>query len=1199
MHAKFIHYFSHPPGSPNRRGMALVVVLAMLVLLLVTITAFLSRATLNRQTASASTADATLGLLVEAATGYVIHDFLQEIEAGSEDDPLDHPAAPVKQPRLLPGTMLAPGVAPQRAGDQGVANLVKASRHATAFFDGGLPGFELATGENAAARAAQVSTAAVSLNGRALSPAVWQQPRLMNQAEATAFSPPDWIYVDRSGRNPDLADSGAISNAVNPAPANLSHVMGRFAYTVYDLGGLIDINVAGNRLDDEENARRGRLHHIEPPVGGDSAALVAWRTPQEQADHVLDPRENFLGTGQGGQTLLGRRDLLEFAARESSPVDEAALPLLTTFTRDVNVPAHRPDVTRPRLPNPATVDQYNPAILNVRFEQDVILNRPEGAVRVPAGTPVMPRRFPLSKLALFEEENPDPAEMEYYFGLQRVPGSRAWRYIRAVGGFIATLEQVRDARREPNFFEVLSAGIYTGSLGLNNIVDTYSWQVAKDASQDRQILQIGANIIDQWDADDRPTILRFPSGAATGGEWEVAGIENLPYINQIGLVGWRPPDNRDLFQTWALFTLWNPHRNATTPPVGVDRLRIVPISGTGRSILHFTISITLPSPNPYITFREESPDSGGTRFRSNQSATVNIVSINQGREFSFSPAQNFSEPRVVGETPQSQNDTPGLLVHECEPGMAVPPYGQRHPRQQITINEIMDLQAPYTSSHGWSPGPLGERVYPEGTTFTNLNPDFWLREDKQVQGTDADGNVTQTTEIFLSGKFGVKAHNEFRLRGEQHGGLPVWRFALQARYTGDPAETWYTIQEFEGFLREQSGSMREGERNRDEFLRNTHHSQIDAPLDQLFYSWLAPSSSVGMMHVDPRTTRLGLASWLLVGPTEGLPIRARSIRSIVGGFDPSLLGDTGGTQIANYRDWAFGYSRSPGRTANLVVHPNFEVIPQFLGPPQRNRAQIGLHGFVTNDPGGLDSLRPMRYRDPDNVIRPGDGYFGALPTVPGRIQERPLILNRPFRSVGELGYAFRDLPWKSVDFSTRFSADLGLLDLFSLTESTGDEPLLAGSINLNTRSSGALAAALTGAATAPPGIDAEEEIATLTSGQAAAIAEAIVAESSQRPFLSRGDLVSRALDPAGGQSALDGLVAKPAREAAVRALAEAGTTRTWNFLIDLVAQNGAFTPASQTAQDFQVRGQKRVWIYLSIDRMTGTILEMRKEPVDG
>jgi len=241
----------------------------------------------------------------------------------------------------------------------------------------------------------------------------------------------------------------------------------------------------------------------------------------------------------------------------------------------------------------------------------------------------------------------------------------------------------------------------------------------------------------------------------------------------------------------------------------------------------------------------------------------------------------------------------------------------------------------------------------------------------------------------------------------------------------------------------------------------------------------------------------------------------------------------------------------------------------------------------------------MRYRDPDNVIRPGDGYFGALPTVPGRIQERPLILNRPFRSVGELGYAFRDLPWKSVDFSTRFSADLGLLDLFSLTESTGDEPLIAGSINLNTRSSGALTAALTGAATAPPGIDAEEEVATLSSGQAAAIAEAIVAESSQRPFLSRGDLVSRALDLVGGQNALDSFVAKPAREAAIRALAEAGTTRTWNFLIDLVAQNGSFTPASQTAQDFLVRGQKRVWIYLSIDRMTGRILEMRKEPVDG
>ena len=42
----------------------------------------------------------------------------------------------------------------------------------------------------------------------------------------------------------------------------------------------------------------------------------------------------------------------------------------------------------------------------------------------------------------------------------------------------------------------------------------------------------------------------------------------------------------------------------------------------------------------------------------------------------------------------------------------------------------------------------------------------------------------------------------------------------------------------------------------------------------------------------------------------------------------------------------------------------------------------------------------------------------------------PIMLNRPFRNVAELGYAFRDLPWKTVDFFTDKSADAGLLDIF-------------------------------------------------------------------------------------------------------------------------------------------------------------------------
>ena len=112
------------------------------------------------------------------------------------------------------------------------------------------------------------------------------------------------------------------------------------------------------------------------------------------------------------------------------------------------------------------------------------------------------------------------------------------------------------------------------------------------------------------------------------------------------------------------------------------------------------------------------------------------------------------------------------------------------------------------------------------------------------------------------------------------------------------------------------------------------------------------------------------------------------------------------------------------------------------------------------------------YRDPDGVVRPSDGYLQrwtyddtefvgqplqqrvdisalhsvATPTVDGRLAgadntrwkvnaARPAVLNRPFRSVAEMGYAFRGgMDWKSIDFSSDRSGDAALLEVFSLEE---------------------------------------------------------------------------------------------------------------------------------------------------------------------
>jgi len=355
-----------------------------------------------------------------------------------------------------------------------------------------------------------------------------------------------------------------------------------------------------------------------------------------------------------------------------------------------------------------------------------------------------------------------------------------------------------------------------------------------------------------------------------------------------------------------------------------------------------------------------------------------------------------------------------------------------------------------------------------------------------------------------------------------------------------------------------------------------------------------------MIKADPRTARFGFSGWSQARPTmPGNDFLGRSIRSTKDPLPNALLVDDRGGTTNNTLNWSFpGGIHSVGRTTPFARAQNFEVIPAFDVPTQKNRVQIGLYGLVSNNPDVLNADHPVRYSDPDGVIRPGDGYLGGHPTVPNEQAPRPLILNRPFRSVGDLGYVFRDIPWKTIDFATKFSGDLGLLDAFSLSEVDNDPPLVAGRININTRQVDSLAAALQGGSRQLGGINPALNEETLSANQARTIATAIVAESQSTPFLSRGDLVSRVFSKTGAAAPLAGDSLKTIRESAIRALAEIGTTRTWNFMIDLVTQTGKFTPNSKNGEDFLVQGESRVWIHVAIDRMTGEILEMRKESVN-
>ena len=67
-----------------------------------------------------------------------------------------------------------------------------------------------------------------------------------------------------------------------------------------------------------------------------------------------------------------------------------------------------------------------------------------------------------------------------------------------------------------------------------------------------------------------------------------------------------------------------------------------------------------------------------------------------------------------------------------------------------------------------------------------------------------------------------------------------------------------------------------------------------------------------------------------------------------------------------------------------------------------------------------------------------------------------------------------------------------------------------------------------------------------------------------------------------------------------RALAEVGQTRTWNLMIDVIAQTGQYPPGTPDLTDpskFIVQGEKRYWLHIALDRDNGTVLGTQLEQV--
>jgi hypothetical protein len=1127
-----------PPNSISRRerAAALIIVLVFVVLLTGLVLAYFTRATSDRPVAHSSFNQSKADELAQSAMDLVIGALRQEI-TGPLPTPTP-PYFPLPNANMLP---MRSGNPPIVGGVDPIPNLIRRSVRSDALSSPALP--SLASFVN--------STTDASANSRSVSLARWNKHYLLpryntgtpsdytpssplvspfnpNPAVANGFTPPDWVILTRGG---PVAFPAWDPTLKDQTQSNNSYAVGRYAYAIYDEGGLLDANVAGypegnNTTTAAQYGPKGVSAFADLAVLGlstaDINAIVGWRnyfsaqnpngnlgtfpfnfnstTASNYVTSVLSNTNGFMSVpipspipknmSRTDQAFTTRQSLIQLLVASGLSANAAsALQYLGTFSRELNAPSWAPTQDASDLggnngagniyaykTNADSGTAINRNLLNVRVPVGTSFIRADGTTAA-GGDPLINRRFPLTRLAGLGPSgivttanstivNGVPsvataATIQRDFGLvwNGAPNYR-WDYAGPSGTSprtsIETLDQVANENpgREPNFFELLKAVILSGSVGLGSGADvahTRTFVAAEQkyydtadtthgTSSDYQIMQIGANIITQWDSGNLPIFMGFGQDpSSVGNPYEIAGIKNLPYLNKIVFKPyWHKSGSTNIFDAWILPSLWNPHQNAPTP--ASQNVRVQMTLGTGTNV---TVTATSPAATSQIT---------ATSF------------------------MTFSAPNF-GPTPSGATSVIGSSGNVTQSPDNY--YGFHFP--QITL-----ASAPSSSS----------TAYPNfGTSCT---------------------------------------------------------FEVQVDVTGNG--NWKSYQKWSGCAQPATALV---------YSNPLSNPQNDKTLQDPEF-----------VALDPRTVRFGV--WGNDGKTSGTP-----------------------------QDYSNGTQYTLDSTLNSPSLP-VEVITAL--PPQGSTwftlgtSPYSLYQYANN---GNSGATAPHYTDLDLVQRLGDFPTAGDATDPANDELqptlstiRPLALNGAFQngvfqSVAELGHVFRGQPWKTLNFTSAMpttsitkarSADAGLLDIFTLHESSME----AGKTSLNTRQTLALTAILSGATrtlagTSPINATERDNIVTALTNLTAA-----------QPMLNKAELVTRLA----ADSHVTGLGNKEARELVMRAFSDACQTRTWNLMIDVIAQSGRYPPNASTLAGFIVEGEQRYWVHVAIDRFTGQVIDKQIEVVN-
>lgn len=1303
----------------NSTGFALVVILAFVVLLTVLVLAYFSYSALQRQISSASSNQATVDIFSQGAINTIVSDFKQEIFAGSTNFTVgtNTISIPLTQSNAIPA----------RVGtSSNLPNLIKRSAGGLAFYPGG------------PVRASAASTTNASQNGRSMSPSRWNAAMLLPKAATNStdltpanFTAPDWILVNRGGGNPtawssDMAWSGGATNT--------NTVIGRYAYAIYDEGGLLDVNVAGcppGTADTVTSYKSAIAFADLTQVGlqtSSIAALVGWRNTATAQPGGSFPNYTFSATSQtnfskaiatnstgflspanaslvGGESdrqFISRQQLIQFfnTLADSSIQPKAdlqnALQYLATFTRALDQPSFAPDPLRPKIigsaapPVALSADNYqgnndawggddlvNPSFLSIRVAS--AFTRRDGSPAV-VGEPLVKKRFPLDRLAFLTYEGPSssapaatrtallnagvsqaildegtPANILGRFGLTWDSTNKVWIYNHGSAA-ILTLSQVAAANREPDFAELLKASIGAGSLGKGgpngnrfSSANVSNYQFTLDSSLDYHVLQLMANLIDQADPDSYPTSIQIAAGSVNR---VFRGVEDLPYFYR--------------YHPFAVVT------RLPVPLLSKDESVVFPMGTTG-----YSGSSDYAFKGARKTLDPDDSLIGPTLTDTGEATLLYIPEVwNPHDRTAVNASGRPTQFRIVAMTQDPAQQTPAWSIgarstmqNAYSTGQGILNLADYPKSVAAPLTEAGSVML-FTDNGGQllrEPTLLWREGYPAGVSLSGGSVITDINTTQRYLGV-----IIGTTKISMERSIDGKRYVFQGNRLPPFSDLPVGSYeqiCFRLQFL-DASGKWITY---------------------DEKYPDLHG--LASPIlavNQADWSnngWKNPfrtgAFSTTASSYDPRTARFGIGTESTWG--NGSASDNPTLEISAGNFGANSV--AGNDAVAN-SNFTLLETQRPRIDAGNYVRYSTPCMTSDPGKNQQMRWFSGVgfsasnayptscpfffNGLLSqNNPAANISTRQggntaqIYYEDPDGIARRAmaayvpvgalnvpatsttglpevtayTGFASGNGTATSQVQSRPMILNRPFKSVGEMSYAARGLPWKQIDFFTPESGDSALLDTFCINTPPSDA-LVAGKLNLNTRQAPVLKAVLSGAyreelANRSGGLPSGTLASPLSATEIDSIANKLVSITTDTTNAWRGPIsnisqivgrfvpnpgtigsatdVYQFTEPvtnvsytyAGFSAALDSSVYVSAtaasiqrlREAAIRPLASVGQVRVWNVLLDVVAQVGRYGSGATSADQFIVEGEGRYWVHLAIDRFTGKVLDRQVELV--